>query len=151
MAKLRQDRLRQRWIIISDQHEKRDPLDFEKSDSHRGGLNPGPCAFCSGFEHETGREIFTMRDSDQDDWHVRVTVNKFPAVSTEFDELPEVDGSMESMDTRVPAFGSHEVVIETPNHELSLPELPDSHIAQVPPSKSILMIQSFLSTKFCSF
>lgn len=124
MAELRLDRLRQRWIVIC----KERPLE---SHSHGWeGLSAGPCAFCAGFEHETGREIFTMSDDDDDDapWRVRVTVNKFPAVSMDTDPAALPDAAC----CRFPAFGSHEVIIETPHHHLSLPELPASHLAQVP-------------------
>lgn len=128
MAELRQDRLRQRWIVVSEDCERRQS---ESRSDREEGLNSGPCAFCAGFEHETGREILTVSDNDEP-WHVRVTLNKFPAVSMDVDGGLQYDGCC-----RLPAFGSHEVFIETPHHQLSLPELPASHIAQVPTILSI--------------
>lgn len=123
MAELRQDRFRKRWIVVSEHYERRPS---ESRRDREEGLNSGPCAFCAGFEHETGREILTLSDNDEP-WNVRVTVNKFPAVSMDVDGALQDDGC-----SRLPDFGSHEVFIETPNHHLSLPELPASHIAQVP-------------------
>lgn len=134
MAELRHDQLRQRWITISDKRGKR-PSDFELSPSQRiDKPNPGPCAFCHGFELVNGHETFAIRDGDQDDapdWRVRVIVNKYPAVSMDFSELqPTGEGTVYD-ECRLPGFGSHEVVIETPNHNLTIPELPAPHIAEV--------------------
>jgi UDPglucose--hexose-1-phosphate uridylyltransferase len=134
MAELRHDQLRQRWIAISDKRGKR-PSDFEISESQRiDRPNPGPCNFCPGFELTNGCETFAIRDgeeADDSDWRVRVIVNKYPAVSMDFCDLqPTGEGSVYD-DCRLPGFGSHEVVIETPSHLLSLPELPASHIAEV--------------------
>ena len=134
MAELRHDRLRQRWIIISDKRGKQ-PSDFEKMASEsRDDCNPGPCAFCPGREDENGHEVFAIRDGDQDDapdWRVRVIENKYPAVSMDFDKLlPSGEGTVYGA-CRLPGFGSHEVIIETPSHQLPLSELPLSNVAEV--------------------
>lgn len=57
--------------------------------------------------------------------------NKYPAVSTGFEELlPSGEGTVYGA-CRLPGFGSHEVIVETPCYDLSLPELPTSHVAEV--------------------
>lgn len=142
MAELRHDQLRQRWITISDKRGKR-PSDFQISDSQRKDRpNPGPCNFCPGFELVNGHETFAIRDGDQDDgsdWRVRVIVNKYPAVSMDFQELQPTGEGIVYDECRLPGFGSHEVVIETPSHQLTIPELPASHIAEVIWSKNPML------------
>lgn len=134
MAELRHDELRQRWIIISDKRGKR-PSDLKKMAAEsRDDSNPGPCAFCPGREDENGHETYAIRDGDQDDapdWRVRVIENKYPALSVGFEELlPSGEGSVYGA-CRLPGFGSHEVIIETPCHGCSLSELPVSNVAEV--------------------
>ncbi len=74
------------------------------------------CPFCPGHEHmtppavlvaklENGKLVF-YRDSDSQritGWIVRVFPNKYPAL------IPE--------DPKSPAYGYHEVIVETPNHD----------------------------------
>nr|PNR59242.1 hypothetical protein PHYPA_002033 [Physcomitrium patens] len=135
MAELRQDLLRQRWIIISDKRGKRPTGYNKKSDSNSvESCTSGPCAFCPGQEQKNGHELFAIRESDEadsPDWEVRVINNKYPAVSCDFDEvLPTGEGEVYGS-CRLPGFGSHEVIIETPNHQLPLPELSALHIVKV--------------------
>ena len=134
MAELRHDQLRQRWITISDKRGKR-PSDFKTSESQRReSSNPGPCAFCPGFELTNGHETFAIRDGDQadnSDWQVRVIVNKYPAVSMDSCDLQPTGEGIVYDECRLPGFGSHEVVIETPNHDLTIAELPAPHVAEV--------------------
>ncbi|KAG0625503.1 hypothetical protein M758_2G060400 [Ceratodon purpureus] len=137
-SELRHDQLRQRWITISDKRGKR-PSDFERMSSQRMGgspeaINRGPCAFCPGFELVNGHETFAIRDGEQadaSDWRVRVIVNKYPAVSMDYGDLQPTGEGAVFDECRLPGFGSHEVVIETPSHDLNIPELPASHVAEV--------------------
>ena len=130
-AELRRDPLVQRWVIISDKRGKR-PSDFKNEDGDFH--NPGPCNFCPGKEKETGHERYALRDGKEDDaadWKVRVIENKYPAVSAEV-HCGEASGEGTVFgECRLPGFGSHEVVIETPDHDLGLTDLPVSHVAQV--------------------
>ena len=134
MAELRRDLLLQRWVIISDKRGKR-PSEFRAFNSFRDS-NPGPCNFCPGFEMENGHETFALRDSeeaDASDWRVRVIVNKYPAVSMDTNGLKLQASGEGTVFNRcqLPGFGSHEVVIETPEHQLTIPELPVPHVAEV--------------------
>lgn len=120
--------------MISDKRGKR-PSDLQVSESQRKEKsNPGPCAFCPTFELMNGHETFAIRDGDQadaSDWRVRVIVNKYPAVTMDPCDLqPTGEGTVYDV-CRLPGFGSHEVVIETPNHNSTIPELPASHVAEV--------------------
>jgi UDPglucose--hexose-1-phosphate uridylyltransferase len=100
----------------------------------RDDSNSGPCAFCPGREDENGHEKYAIRDGDRDDapdWRVRVIENKYPALSVGFEKLlPSGEGTVYGA-CRLPGFGSHEVIIETPCHGCSLSELPVSNVAEV--------------------
>ncbi|KAH8956585.1 hypothetical protein BDL97_07G047900 [Sphagnum fallax] len=134
MAELRRDPLVQRWVIISDKRGKR-PSDFKRTPSSKEeDIKQGPCAFCPGFEEGTGPETFAVREGGEpnaSDWRVRVIVNKFPAVSQDFPCGSVVGEGTVFGECRLPAFGSHEVVIETPNHDTPFVDLPVSHICDV--------------------
>lgn len=80
-------------------------------------LNPAlidsdACPFCPGNETHTPSEILAVRPAssppDSPGWEVRVVPNKYPAV---LDAVPSVNDAR-----RRGGFGSHEVIIETPNH-----------------------------------
>jgi UDPglucose--hexose-1-phosphate uridylyltransferase len=133
MAELRKDPLVQRWVIISDKRGKR-PSDFKAAKSTED-VRPGPCAFCPGYEEGTGPETFAMRDGGEanaSDWRVRVIVNKFPAVTSDFPCADSAFGEGTVFgECRLPGFGSHEVVIETPDHDTPFVDLPVPHICDV--------------------
>lgn len=77
----------------------------------------GPCPFCEGREAETPPEILALRDGSPPNspgWRVRVVPNRFPAVRP-----------------TAPASGSHELIIECPNHVASISDLPVERVAIV--------------------
>jgi UDPglucose--hexose-1-phosphate uridylyltransferase len=147
MSELRRDPLVQRWVIISDKRGKR-PSDFKRTQSTKEeeNIKHGPCAFCPGFEEGTGPETFAVREGGEpnaSDWRVRVIVNKFPAVSQDFACGSAVGEGTVFGECRLPAFGSHEVVIETPNHDTPLVDLPVSHICDVSQTHSLFFFFFF--------
>ena len=99
---LRKDPIVERWTIIStdrlgrpqEVHAEMPPTRLET------------CPFCAGHEHLTPHAIAELRD--ERGWRVRVVPNMYPA-------LRPIDGA---------AHGGHEVVIECPQHEPSLANLP---------------------------
>ncbi len=79
------------------------------------------CPFCPGREEQTPPEVFTIRaDGDDSNWQVRVIPNRYPAVPRE-----PTAGAAD------PAFGIHEVIIETPDHDSGLVDLGASGIRLV--------------------
>ncbi len=71
------------------------------------------CPLCPGREAETPPEVEAARPAgsraNAPDWRLRVVPNKYPAVSP---DAPEVHSGGES----VPAWGVHELVIDTARH-----------------------------------
>jgi UDPglucose--hexose-1-phosphate uridylyltransferase len=119
MSELRRDPITGRWVIISIERGKR-PTDFvSPSQRKRGGF----CPFCPGNEYTTPSEIMAFRPSgtspNSQGWTLRVMPNKFPALQIHGDLNKAGEGIFDRMN----GIGAHEVIIETPDHMLSLSEM----------------------------
>lgn len=120
MAELRKDPIVGRWVIISVERDKR-PTDFKmRVPAKKGGF----CAFCSGNEYTTPPEIAAFRcDGSQPNapgWTVRIVPNKFPALRVE----GQLNMVGEGMFSKMNGVGAHEVIIENPDHNLTLSTMP---------------------------
>ncbi len=116
MPELRKDPIIERWVIISDERGKR-PLDLVSPAS--GRKEPDYCIFCPGNELTSPNEILAFRNPDSDgtaEWTLRVVPNKFPALQS----TGETGEVTEGMLTMMNGIGTHEVIIETRDHTLSL-------------------------------
>jgi UDPglucose--hexose-1-phosphate uridylyltransferase len=129
---LRKDPVTGRWVIISTDRAKR-PTDFSREPVKMKG---GFCPFCPGNEAKTPPEVLAYRPSanggppperDAPGWRVRVVPNKFPALGIE----GNLDRQAEGMFDRMNGVGAHEVVIETPDHNLTLASLPIKRVEDV--------------------
>lgn len=112
MAEIRRDPVTGGWVIIATERAAR-PHDFFLS---RGKRRAEFCPFCEGNEDRTPPEITALRpfDSPPDapGWKVRVVPNKFPVLR--LDEPLQVEG--QGVYHNVKGFGTHEVIIESPQH-----------------------------------
>lgn len=124
MAELRKDPIVDRWVIISTERGKR-PRDYPSPNPSR---QRGFCPFCIGNENKTPPEIMAFRKSgsapNTPDWNLRVVPNKFPALEI----MGDIDRAGEGMFDKMTGFGAHEVIIETPDHDLGLEDLPEKSI-----------------------
>ena len=121
MPELRKDPISGRWVIISVERGKR-PSDFiSPSQKRRAG---GFCPFCPGNEHTTTQEIIAFRPANtspnSSGWTLRVVPNKFPALQIHGELTKKGEGVFDRMN----GIGAHEVIIETPDHQLSLATMP---------------------------
>ena len=78
----------------------------------------GNCPFCAGCEDQTPPEILSYRDH-ANAWQLRVIPNKFPALRVE----GLLDRAGEGLYDRMTGIGAHEVIIESPEHKVSLAQL----------------------------
>jgi len=120
MSELRKDPISGRWVIISVERGKR-PIDFiSPSQRKRGGF----CPFCHGNEYTTPEEIMAFRPPgtipNSPGWTLRVMPNKFPALQIYGDLNKAGVGIFDMMN----GIGAHEVIVETPDHMLSLSTMP---------------------------
>ncbi len=128
LPELRKDPITGRWVIIATDRAKR-PSDFLRERVQiRGG---GFCPFCYGNETKTPPEVLAYRpDGSQRDgpgWTVRVVPNKFPALGVE----GTLDRQGEGLYDKMNGIGAHEVIIETPEHRLTLANMPTRGIEDV--------------------
>jgi len=85
------------------------------------------CPFCSGNENLTPPEIYADRP-DGGDWQVRVVPNKFPALRIEeTDQRVADEFGFQSMG----GCGAHEVIIESPEHSVFLPNQPVDQVQRI--------------------
>ncbi len=128
MPELRKDPITGRWVIIATDRAKR-PSDFvrEKVQIHGSGF----CPFCSGNEGKTPPEIHAYRSDgsakDGPGWTLRIVPNKFPALGIEGTLNRQGEGLYDKMN----GIGAHEVIIETPEHPLTLATMPVRRVEDV--------------------
>jgi len=122
MPELRRDPVAGRWVIIASERAKR-PDDF--SAEAPPATRNLPCAFCAGNESMTPQEIMAVRSGSS--WKSRVVANKFPALMVEGDLAKRGDGMYDLMN----GVGAHEVIIESPRHEVSITKLGDDEVRDV--------------------
>ena len=127
MPELRKDPITGRWVVIATDRAHR-PSDFI-----RQSVPPAParlCPFCYGHEQKTPPEVLAYRAGggpNQPGWSVRVVPNKFPALGIE----GELNRQGEGMYDKMNGIGAHEVVIESPDHSLTMAEMSDRQIEEV--------------------
>ena len=127
MPELRKDPITGRWVIVATDRARR-PADFAPNRVViKGG---GFCPFCPGNEMRTPPEVLAYRPSggaNQPGWTLRVVPNKFPALRVEGDFDRHGDGIYDRMN----GIGAHEVVIESPEHSLTMSQLPEKRVEDV--------------------
>lgn len=126
MNELRQNLITRDWVIIATERSHR-PHEFNRD---RPPTPPVPdyrpdCPFCAGNEHLTGVEV--ARLCDERGWRVRAVLNKYPALSQDGEPMRQAGSIFRSLS----AVGVHEVIIEHPQHNVSLARLPIADIANV--------------------
>jgi len=89
------------------------------------------CPFCEGQESFTPPEIWAVREPNTQPnspgWKVRVIPNKYPALRIESGGKKIGVGYYDMIE----GVGAHEVIVEMPNHNLSLADLSCDHIKLV--------------------
>jgi UDPglucose--hexose-1-phosphate uridylyltransferase len=128
MPELRKDPVIGRWVIIATERAKRpSAYAIEAKEKKKHGF----CPFCAGNEEHTPPEVLSYRSPgtrrDTQGWWVRVVPNKFPALQIEGPDNRAGIGMYDKMN----GIGAHEVIIETPEHDLSLADLPVQQVREV--------------------
>jgi UDPglucose--hexose-1-phosphate uridylyltransferase len=127
MPELRYDPLEHRWVIIATERAAR-PSDLADKTKYN---HMKMCPFCEGHEASTPPEIWAYRDPktppNTPGWKVRVVSNKFPALKIEAAGKRIGVGYYDMIE----GAGAHEVIIETPEHNASLADLPPVHVKWV--------------------
>ena len=105
MSELRQDPVTHDWVILSPERARR---------PQGAAAAAAPCPFCAGNEQLTPDTVDRI-DAADGHWLVRAVPNRFPVLARE-----QCDSAGEAMPggwRRLPGFGRHEVIVETPEHD----------------------------------
>lgn len=121
MPDLRQDPISGRLVIIAEERAKR-PFEFQHAPIRQRQTR---CPFCEGNEQDTPAAIANYREDlpTAKPWQVRVVPNKYPAING---AAPNLSGDAVAADNvyqSALATGTHEVIIESPQHITSVTEL----------------------------
>jgi UDPglucose--hexose-1-phosphate uridylyltransferase len=135
-SSLRRDPVSGRWVIIAAERGRR-PTDFRFERQIATTEDAEDCPFCEGHESLTPPELFADRPgggaANSPGWRVRVVPNKYPAL--ELSTPAPVGGSFSSAELTffesMPGVGSHEVIIETPDHRKTLATMSEEEIVRV--------------------
>lgn len=123
MPEIRLNVVTREWVIISTERAKR-PSDFRNSrERRRLPSRLATCPFCPGNEHKTPVEQYRVPDGEN--WKIRVVANKFPALSPAGEKIRHEDGGLKRT---VSGVGIHEVIVETPAHDLTTGLLPEGQL-----------------------
>jgi len=124
MPEFRYDPLQDRWVIIATERAAR-PMDLRDTTKYN---HIKLCPFCGGNESQTPPEIWAVRDPqtqhNSPGWKVRVVPNKFPALNIG----PEGKRIGVGYYDMIEGVGAHEVIIETPQHDVTLADLPPEQL-----------------------
>jgi UDPglucose--hexose-1-phosphate uridylyltransferase len=115
-------------VIIALERAKR-PHDFKHQE--QSVVETSACPFCEGNEDQTPTEIIAYRERGSrpngPGWRVRVIPNKFPALKIE----GSLDKRGEGIYDKMAGVGAHEVIVESPQHHLSMAALSEENIREI--------------------
>ena len=126
MPELRLNLVTKEWVIIATERAR--PPEFFKRRANNKPELPhfvDSCPFCPGNEAKTPGEIFRISDGDK--WKIRVIPNKFAALNREIERVRMNQG----IKRIVSGFGVHDVIIESPLHNMTTALLPLDHISEI--------------------
>lgn len=125
MSEIRQNMATKEWVIIATERARR-PEEFADWSQRPKMADLPPwdadCPFCPG--NEEGPEMEVLRLPESGPWKLRVVKNKFPALRWEGDRQRSFDG----VHRWISGVGYHEVLVETPKHNLPCAEAPVTEI-----------------------
>jgi UDPglucose--hexose-1-phosphate uridylyltransferase len=116
MPQLRKDPITSRWVIINLER----PRAADSFETRPVAKSSKACPFCPGNESMTPKEILVYRRPRAHHWQLRVVANKFPALKIE----ETTDKYAMGVYDKIGGFGAHEVIIESPDHEKEMADLP---------------------------
>ena len=126
MPELRHNVLTREWVIIATERARR-PEDFTKKGKEKKIIPSyvATCPFCPGNEKMTPPETYVVPDTTG--WRLRVTPNKFAALSYEGERRRSIHGIRRT----ITGVGIHEVIVETPDHSKTTALLDDAQVETI--------------------
>ncbi len=132
MPEVRLNLVTREWVVIATERA-RPPEDFRQWKEKR--YQPErleSCPFCPGNEEKTPDEILRLpiggtAPRDIDGWKIRVVPNRLAVFAPEGGVEREVSG----LRHRVSGAGRHEVIVESPRHDMCIPLLPLEDVSDI--------------------
>lgn len=123
MPELRHDAISRRTVIVAVERAAR-PFTIESPPAPKD--EPDNCPFCAGKEDMTPPEVHRTGEGEPETrgWRVRVVPNLYPIVDRRKGDETSVPGSE-------PVTGAHEVVVLSPQHNLTYGQLDDDAATEV--------------------
>jgi UDPglucose--hexose-1-phosphate uridylyltransferase len=115
MAELRLNPITRRWIVTGTRPVMPDVIEADV-----------PCPFCPGYERLTPKAIRETLDANGA-WTTRVFHDRAPIFLIE----AALNARGEGMYDRMNTLGAHEIVVETPQHGVTMAGLPEEQLARV--------------------
>jgi UDPglucose--hexose-1-phosphate uridylyltransferase len=121
---IRRDITMDTYVIFAPKRSER-PEDFASDDQrpHRRPAHKADCPFCPGNEAMLPGILRETPGDETEAWQCRVVPNKYPAL------VPHLNGGAleQGIYTKLPGYGRHEVIIESPLHNAEMAEMtPDT-------------------------
>lgn len=126
MPELRKDYVTDTWVVFSPARGRR-PTEYE---TQSRPTDASKCPFCPGHEAMTPPEILAYRKegpANSPGWWIRCVPNAFPALQIE----GELDRHVTPLFHRMNGIGAHEVIVETPEHDVHLCDMSDLQMEEV--------------------
>lgn len=115
MSELRLNVVTKEWVIIAPERATRPHEHSTPPKIDLPSFVP-TCPFCPGNESMTTAEVFRIDGADGS-WRTRTVLNKFPVLN---DAGPSPTHRHTGLQHMVDGFGVHEVIVETPRHDLPM-------------------------------
>ena len=125
MPEIRHNVLTREWVVIATERAKRPDQFIRKEEKKALPAFEPKCPFCPGNEAMRPPETYIVRNTKG--WCVRVTPNKYGALSYEGPRQLSIRG----IRRKVTGVGIHEVIVETPLHNLSTALLKDAEVETI--------------------
>lgn len=123
---MRQDPILGSWVIVATERARR-PISRERATKEEATAS---CPFCQGHEGETPPEVWAYREpnttANAPGWQVRAIPNKYPALC-----LDAGTSRHDEPYTEIPGVGAHEIIVECPQHVISIGSLSETNIGEV--------------------
>lgn len=125
MPEIRHNVLTREWVIIALERAKRPDQFVRKREKKPLPAFDPKCPFCPGNEAMTPPETYVVPDTNS--WRVRVTPNKYGALTYEGARQLSIEG----IRRKVTGVGIHEVIVETPAHNAATALLQDAEVETI--------------------
>lgn len=122
---LRKDYVLDRWVYIAAERSKR-KREFRPAEAAAKEEDSKSCFFCPGNERSTPPEKGRIEEDGR--WIIRWFSNKFPAVEQKGNCTAKTENTFFTFSD---AWGEHEVIVETDDHNKQMWDLDTGHIKKI--------------------